>query len=225
MYFETLQNRLVARLKDRLHQGDFTERGLAHFTGISQPHMHNMLKGKRILSPEIGDRILHKLQMSVLDLFERPELEGLMVIEGGRTYREIPVLEGRLGPGATLPIKRSSFERYPLPNPRETSVMQPVFARLASDARMAPIVQENDLALLDQAPDRRSDFQPNALCVVSVDGEGLVRRVRHDGRGLLLTTEDARDSDPGRRLHVPLDGGHVLDIVKARVVWIGRMVE
>lgn len=102
MYFGVLQDRLVARLKRRIQDGDCTERGLAHLTGISQPHIHNVLKGRRFFSPEIGDRILRKLQMSLLDLFEREELEGL-VVEGERHYREIPVLEGRLGPDFPCP--------------------------------------------------------------------------------------------------------------------------
>lgn len=69
MYFETLQGRLLDCIKWRVQNGELTERRLAGLVGISQPHMHNILKGVRALSPEMADRILKTLEMSVLDLF------------------------------------------------------------------------------------------------------------------------------------------------------------
>ncbi len=74
MNFEDLQERLVVALKLRLQNGDLTERRLAHLTGISQPHVHNVLKGARILSPVAADRILRYLRMSLLDLATSPEI-------------------------------------------------------------------------------------------------------------------------------------------------------
>jgi transcriptional regulator with XRE-family HTH domain len=73
MYFETLQTRLINAVNLRVRNGELTERRLARMIGISQPHMHNLLKGARILSPQMGDRILKKLRMSVLDLCEPDE--------------------------------------------------------------------------------------------------------------------------------------------------------
>ena len=51
-----------------------TERGFARGTGISQPHLHNMLKGVRVLSPPMADLLLRHLHMSVLDLLDTDEL-------------------------------------------------------------------------------------------------------------------------------------------------------
>jgi hypothetical protein len=73
MYFETLQARLIGAVNLRVRNGELTERRLARMIGISQPHMHNLLKGARILSPQMGDRILKKLRMSVLDLCDPGE--------------------------------------------------------------------------------------------------------------------------------------------------------
>ena len=53
-----------------VQNGELTERGLARMIGISQPHMHHILKGARGLSVETADRILAKLKISVLDLLE-----------------------------------------------------------------------------------------------------------------------------------------------------------
>ncbi len=70
MDFETLQRRLLASVRARVQNGELTERGLARMIGISQPHMHHILKGARSLSVETADRILWRLGLSVLDLLE-----------------------------------------------------------------------------------------------------------------------------------------------------------
>jgi len=72
MDFEELRERLVANLRERVRSGELTERGLARISGVSQPHIHNVLKGKRLLSPEMSDAILRNLRMDLLDLM-RPE--------------------------------------------------------------------------------------------------------------------------------------------------------
>jgi len=76
MYFEQLQIRLIANVHQRMQRGELTERGLARMTGISQPHVHNMLNGTRTLSPQMADLILHRLHITVLDLLNTDELTG-----------------------------------------------------------------------------------------------------------------------------------------------------
>ncbi len=66
--FRGLQERLRDDLRDRVQRGELTERGIARLTGVSQPHIHNFLKGQRFLSQPTADRILHHLRMNVLDL-------------------------------------------------------------------------------------------------------------------------------------------------------------
>ncbi len=73
MYFETLQGRLLECIRKRVQNGEVTERKLAGMSGISQPHIHNLLKGARGLSPGIADRILRTLDMSVFDLLAPEE--------------------------------------------------------------------------------------------------------------------------------------------------------
>jgi transcriptional regulator with XRE-family HTH domain len=74
MTFHDLQQRLLEELRQRVRSGAVTERGLARDTGISQPHLHNVLKGKRILSVEKADCILYRLQIDLLHLIEPEEL-------------------------------------------------------------------------------------------------------------------------------------------------------
>jgi len=76
MNFELLQRRLIAHVQDRVQRGELTERGLARRTGISQPHLHNVLKGVRVLSPQIGDVLLRHLHITVLDLLREEEWNG-----------------------------------------------------------------------------------------------------------------------------------------------------
>jgi transcriptional regulator with XRE-family HTH domain len=73
MTFGDLQQRFVALLRRRVRNGELTERGLARMVGVSQPHMHNVLHGKRTFSVETTDDIMRQLRVDVLDLIEPSE--------------------------------------------------------------------------------------------------------------------------------------------------------
>jgi len=68
MDFQRLQSRLIMNLRERVRSGEISERSLARVTGISQPHLHNVLKGKRLLSVEKADQILRQLHLDLADL-------------------------------------------------------------------------------------------------------------------------------------------------------------
>lgn len=68
-----IQRRFVAILRRRISSGELTERALARMVGVSQPHMHNVLKGKRSFSVAMTDDIMHQLRLDVLDLVEPGE--------------------------------------------------------------------------------------------------------------------------------------------------------
>jgi transcriptional regulator with XRE-family HTH domain len=72
MDFHEMQGRFVVFLRERVRSGEITERGLARITRVSQPHIHNVLKEKRLLSIDTSDKILRRLRMDLLDLI-RPE--------------------------------------------------------------------------------------------------------------------------------------------------------
>ncbi len=223
MIFQELQARLVAALKARLQNGELTERRLARLTGISQPHMHNVLKGARILSPEAADRVLRCLRLLVLDLITAPELHRVACSQcpGRGDYREVPILEGWLGPGLPLPTAIDPAHRCPFPRPFVAALADPVVARLTADASMIAVVRHNDLVLLDRSQHSRSWPDEEGLYVVSRRGEGLIRRLRTQDRRVFFGT-DAGPGWPGTWEEMLLENSHVLDIVRARVVWIGR---
>lgn len=86
MYFETLRGRLLDSVRKRIQNGEVTERRLAGMSGISQPHMHNLLKGARALSPEMADRIMRTLKMSVFDLLVPENCEPARPEAGARVH-------------------------------------------------------------------------------------------------------------------------------------------
>ncbi len=73
--FDVLCGRLIEQTKLRIHNGEFTERGLARLLGISQSQTHNVLKGVRRLQIHLADRILTKLGLSTMDLLNQSELD------------------------------------------------------------------------------------------------------------------------------------------------------
>jgi plasmid maintenance system antidote protein VapI len=72
--FEVLRSRLIWFVNDRISNGDLSERGLARILQVSQPQIHNVLKGARKLTPELADRLLRCFGMTVIDLLHRSDL-------------------------------------------------------------------------------------------------------------------------------------------------------
>ena len=72
-----LQQRFVVLLQERIRAGELTERSLARMVGVSQPHMHNVLHGKRTFSLETADDIMRRLHMDIFDLILPEEIAGL----------------------------------------------------------------------------------------------------------------------------------------------------
>jgi hypothetical protein len=71
--FRDLQLRLISFVVTKIRNGEFTERGLARMLGVSQPHLHNVLKGVRPLKPEFADCLLEHFEIGILDLMESQE--------------------------------------------------------------------------------------------------------------------------------------------------------
>ena len=73
--FRQLLQRLVRHLQHQVRSGEMTERSLARVTGVSQPHLHHVLHGHRLLSIAMADRILHRLHLDLRELIEPDESE------------------------------------------------------------------------------------------------------------------------------------------------------
>jgi len=65
-----IQLRLIELLRSRVRNGEISERALAKLVGISQPHIHNVLSGKRAISLDACDQIMRKLRLGIFDLID-----------------------------------------------------------------------------------------------------------------------------------------------------------
>lgn len=74
MNFEQLRRLLVVLIREKIRNGEWTERCLAKQSRISQPHLHNVLKGVRVMSPGMADRLLETARLNVRDLLDRGEM-------------------------------------------------------------------------------------------------------------------------------------------------------
>jgi hypothetical protein len=217
VYFHELQGRLVDLARARVRAGELTERGLARMCGLSQPHMHNVLKNIRVLSIPSADRLMLALDIRVLDLLWRVSSES------DAQVRAIPILRNRIGPG-TDAVLTSIRGHVPLPQSLLTDVVEPLAARLGPDLVLPHELATHDLVLLDQNPRIRAAPGCPGLWVIS-EGAGLrVRYLRMEGTRLCVANEVTLEY-PEKWHSIPLQGRNILDIVRARIVWMGREME
>jgi transcriptional regulator with XRE-family HTH domain len=73
--FGTLLDRLRAEIQRRISVGEWTERALARHAGVSQPHLNQVLKGRKHLSIEMADRLRQTLGLGIADLLKEPDPE------------------------------------------------------------------------------------------------------------------------------------------------------
>lgn len=73
--FEEFQRRLVTNLRESVRNGDMTERRLARITGVSQPHIHHVLRGKRGLSISMSDQVMRAMRNDLLDFLAPEDIE------------------------------------------------------------------------------------------------------------------------------------------------------
>jgi hypothetical protein len=136
----------------------------------------------------------------------------------------VPVLLGRAGPGHTLPPGDRVEAFYPFPRPLVVPLTSPIAVVLAKDDHMAPLFQDRDLILVDRAEAARSQPDPAGIYLISSPQGTLVRYVRAGGRSLYLAAHNDLQ-EPRRWNYLSLAGQNILEIVRGRIVWIGRKVE
>lgn len=216
MLFADVRSSLVAVLRARVRNGELTERGLARLVGISQPHIHNVLKGARVLSPELGDQILQHLRLSLLDLIERERIQAHLNFETPLSaYVYVPVVRGCIGPGCPWPTEVTETDRLPFPSSQVAAIPHPVAVRLAEDARMAAAFSAGDVALLDQSHQARTHLDPMGYYVVKSGNGGIIRRVQLSGSALYLIPEDCQRREAGWQ-RIQMEGRQLMHYIRAR---------
>jgi len=226
MRFEDFRTMLVSSLRARVRNGEFTERGLARMVGVSQPHLHNILKGVRILSTDVGDQILQKLNLSLFDLLDPDHAAKALNFNSslGTQYSWVRVLDGKLGPCHPWPTETNSSERFPISYSRLGGMVNPVVVRTACDEAMEPLFAADDIALLDQAASARTEIHKDSLYLLKRGNHGLIRRLRLVANSLYVVPEKQlfKPADWERISIVNLDITH---IVRARVTFLAPELE
>jgi hypothetical protein len=216
MHIEELYERLVGFALQRVRAGELTERGLARMCGISQPHMHNVLKHIRALSPASADRLMDALGVTL------PELLWNSSGDGNWPVAIVPMVRNRIGPGmsATLTACRGSM---PFSNRIIEHLVDPVVAQVGPDLVLPSMVSANDFILLDQNPEVCSRPRGDNCWVVAEEAGLRLRYVRLGGTTVYIANQCTVGS-PGQWDSISLRGQKITDIVRARIVWIGREI-
>lgn len=180
---------------------------MARATGVSQPHLHNILKGIRSLPPELADQLI---ALAGFNLPHLMETNGSLVEPG--IHAPIAKMAGNLVEKEILTnisgMDRSGFATF----------------QLLSDAAMEPRFLAGDIVYYQPAALARTQLNAHAAYLVSLNNHILVRYLRMGGKRLYLVSED-NIRDPMRWDYVSLADRHILEIVRGRIVWICRKVE
>ena len=226
--FAALQRRFLAALRRRLSNGEFTERGLARMIGVSQPHVHNVLKGERILTPEIGDLMLGYLDASLLELLEVSELSQALESREdiGAVLRPLPLLAGRLGPEDTFPDPRQVAEWVKAPAHELSNARRPALVELSEDLELMGLFAGATHALLDLDEAARLSLQPAAWYALRWRGAGFLRQLRREGEAILVQGQMSLGEVPefsaAGPSRIELGEATPLQTVRARVLWVGQ---
>jgi hypothetical protein len=221
VYFELLHTRLVDHLRNRVKSGELTERGLAKLAGISQPHLHNVLKGVRVLSAARADVVVRNLHLSALDLLREEELALPGHSAEAARSRAIPLAGGLLGPGHPLPDLLESIGHLTFSAEDLEGVEHPVAVRLADDPAAPEAFRAGDIVLLELLPAGCPALQPGGYYVIEERGCGVVRGYEFRKTGAWRVADGA-PADPIQRAQAcGSEGG----AVRARVIWIGRFLQ
>ena len=220
--FKDAQLRLLTDVRNRIHNGELTERGFARMIGISQPHMHNVLKGVRTLSIGISDSILNIFHMSILDLASPEDLADVLKPgSDAEPVLEVPFLDTAIGPGIPWPDRIDRRNRFPSPFPAGIVPPALVMAHLAPDPQMSATLGGYDVALLDTSERHQAKPSPEGLYAVERNGEVVLRYVRPGARCYYLVT-DAELEQPDRWEYLSISPTELPGLIKARVLWLGR---
>jgi hypothetical protein len=133
----------------------------------------------------------------------------------------IPLLRARIGPGSTAAF--DAFRGYiPLPIGLTEGLTDPVMAYLAADLALPAEYRAGDLVLLDTNSALRREPAARSGFIVAENAGLRVRYVRRARSGLEVASLPEHS---GHWQTISLEGRDILDIVRARIVWIGREME
>lgn len=216
MDFRFLQARLVSHIQGRVRNGEISERGLARLTGISQPHIHNVLKGIRLFSMGTADQILQSLRIDLRSLLPEAAAgtgEGFAArdVDGHRECRTVALLDGWIGREYPFP-QAAGLERYPFRAADVDRLESPAAVRFARDPLRASQVSGYGVVLLECAEAVRREPDGQSYYAVDLGGGGTIGLVRSPRRDSSLWVRHADAWEC-----IPMEGRGPLDVIQGRV--------
>jgi transcriptional regulator with XRE-family HTH domain len=222
MNFSEIQTRLLLRIGRLIRNGELTERGFARSSGISQPHIHKVLKGTRNLSTAGFDLLLKSLGCSLLDFVHEDEMALHRAWDLRRQARciEVPLRTTALGPGQPWPADRSRSDLYPIPCSLRPDTARLAIVRLNPDPNMRETLRLCRVAVIDLT----SQVTQDATSLYAVDrGEDVVlRRVRRGSNRLYLISDQNPDC-PLLWEAVPKIDSRGNPAIRGRVIWLNEL--
>ncbi len=214
MQMAELYERIVDAARQRVRSGEMTERSLARLCGVSQPHMHNVLKNFRSLSQDSADRLLNALDLNISALLFSLDRKS------DASIQTVPKLRNKIGTGGGASF--SAFRGFmPFSSAQVATLVDPVVAQLGPDLVLPGPLKPNDLVLLDQNPVPRRSPGGGGCWVIAQNGALQARYVKLGGTRIYIADEATLREPPKWDL-VSLERRDILEIVRARIVWIGR---
>lgn len=224
MNFSAIERRLLDHIRARVKKREISERRLAIETGFSQPHIHNVLKGARQLTSEVADRLMARLKIDIEELFEVDELERVLPYREFRDspFREVPMLKGRVAAGQPFPVDTRFSGSRAFTAEFLQHFTRPVLLKVgAGETSMLPVIQPNDLLLIDQNEDKRRKPEFSKIYALSLDEGGTVKHCEVVNGELVIVPENMQQRGFSPRT-VSLEERNILEIVRGQVVWIAR---
>lgn len=224
MKFADIETRLLSRIRHLIHNGELTERGFARISGISQPHIHRVLKGTRTLSTSRFDLLLKALNCSVLELFQEEELRNHLVwgVRARPASTQLPLQQNALGPGAPWPedeIRQEHDEHYPVPCSLFIGDARLVLVRLNADPSMLGTLGNCNVGVLDLS----HQVLAHGVGLYAVDrgNDTVVRGIRR-GSGTLYLVSDENLNQPLKWEVIPALDASRRSPIRGRVVWLSE---
>ena len=224
MNFTSLERRLLEHMRARVRRGEVNESSLARLLRVSQPHMHNLLKGVRGMSPQGADAALRRLGLEIEDLLLPEELRPRGPQRGFKDsrFREVPVLKGRIAAGQPFPMETVWTGSRAFTGEFLKRYTDPILVKVGpGETSMLPTIQPNDLLLLDQSAERRRHPRMTGIYALSLEEGGTVKRCEIVGRELVVVPENMQQRGFSPQT-ISLEDRDILEIIKGQVVWIGR---
>ena len=205
MSFAFLCERVRQSARESVRKGEFSERGLARLTGVSQPHIHNVLKGARSLSIKLADQLLQALKIEASEM-----VSGLP--PAGRALPSIPLMRDVLGSSQDFRPHLTAGQ-VAVPEHLSRSANGPIAAYLGEDCMLPSSLAPGDLVAIHTESELRLTIDPRTVYVVRTSHGPRLRYMRSGGGRLYLAAEPFLTTPSAWECATSIYG---------RVVWVSR---